>query len=231
MKKLSIVTGTVERPQALRRFVGSVFEHATPGIDWELIIADASRNPTFVKHPNVKTIHENPRAGHAAGYNRAFREAQGEYVVWMNDDAIVCKDWDARAISFMERNPWCGLGAIYYSEGGCCFHINSYQGMPYANFGILERSFGEQIGWFDEFCRMYGADNSVAFKTLLAGKGIGACWGSKVEHWPIMDDIKRDNVARQAQDARALMDRYRDKIDEMLYLNSQYPRFPMVCNA
>lgn len=229
--KLSIVTGTVERPQALRRFVGSVFEHANPDLDWELIIADASRNPTFVKHPRVKTIHEWPRAGHAVGYNRAFREAKGEYVAWMNDDVIVRKDWDIKALSYMEQNPWCGLGAIYYSEGGCCFHVNSWLGLPYANFGIIEKKFGDEIGWFDEFCRMYGADNSIAFKTLLAGRGIGGCLGSTVEHWPVMDAIKRDNIARQAEDASNLMSVYREKVDIMLEINQQFPKFPMVWNV
>ena len=228
--KLSIVTGTIERPQAIMRFVSSIFEHASPGLEWELIVADASPRPIIVKHARVQIMHEWPRAGHAKGYNRAFRKAKGEYVCWLNDDVVVTPGWDIKAIKFMEENPWCGLGAIYYSENGCCYHINHYQGMPYANFGIIKKSLGDQIGWFDEFCRMYGADNSVAFKCFLAGYGVAGCRGSKVRHLAVMDEIKKANVAGQAEDARNLMERYRSKVDLMLAASKQFPASPMVCN-
>lgn len=227
--KLTIVTGTVERPPAIRRLVSSIFEHSRVP-DWELIVADASKEPLILKHSRVQVLHEWPRAGHAVGYNRAFRAARGEFVCWLNDDVVVTPGWDSAAVRFMEENPWCGLGAIYYSESGCCPHINfyPYQDMPYANFGIIRKTLGDKIGWFDEECRMYGSDNSITFKTVLAGYGVAGVRGSKVEHWPVLDEIKRQNVAGQAEDARHLMDIYRGKIDLIRNKMRRYPSSPMV---
>lgn len=228
--KLSIVTGTVNRSWALKRLVSSIFEHAQKNLEWELIIADASETPTIIKHDRIRILHEWPRIGHAAGYNKAFKQAKGEYVCWLNDDVVVKPSWDLHAIRFMEENPWCGLGAIYYSEQGCCYHINHYPypEMPYANFGIIKRILGEQIGWFDEFCRMYGADNSIAFKTILAGYGVAGCIGSKVDHLSVMDDIKRENVRGQPEDAKHLMMHYQPLVDEMRAACRNFPVSPRV---
>lgn len=228
--KLSIVTGTVERPDAIRRMISSVFQHARVP-DWELIVADASERPLIMKHDRIRVIHERPRAGHAVGYNRAFKTAKGEFVCWLNDDVVVTPGWDSAAVRFLEENPWCGLGAIYYSESGCCPHINfyPYPDMPYANFGIIRKDFGDKIGWFDEECRMYGSDNSITFKTVLAGRGVAGVRGSRIEHWPVMDEIKRANVAGQADDAKALMDRYRPLIDVIRKKMRNYPASQQVC--
>lgn len=228
--KLSIITGTVNRSWAMKRLLGSIFDCAHPGLEWELIIADASNEPMIIKHERITVLPEKPRLGHAAGYNRAFKQAKGEYVCWLNDDVVVNKGWDIHAINFMEANPWCGLGAIYYSEQGCCYHINHYpyQEMPYANFGIIKRTLGDQLGWFDEFCRMYGADNSLAFKTILAGYGVAGCIGSKVNHLAVMDDIKRKNIEGQPEDARNLMMHYRPYIDKMREECRKYPVSPRV---
>ena len=54
--------------------------------------------------------------------------------------------------------------------------------MLYANFGILRRSLGKELGWFDEELTMYGSDNSLTFKTLLAGHGVTSIPGAKLIH-------------------------------------------------
>ncbi len=211
---LTIVTGTLDRPKILKECVESIIEHTD--IPYELIIADAGSQPITTQYPpHIKLLREWPREGHAKGYNKAFKAATGKWVCWLNDDARCTPGWATNAVRFMEARPWCGLGALYYSDHGGGFHVNTYYEMLYANFGILSREFGNEVGWFDECVRMYGADNSLAFKTMLAGRMVCAIPDARLLHLPVNDPQRKENVAGQPADAKALMDKYGPLIPEM----------------
>lgn len=205
---LSVVTGTVDRPQSFFRFVESVVRHTT--VDWEMLVSDASAEPvTNLGLPErVRVISERPRLGHSKGYNQAFASSLGKYVIWGNDDAEVCPGYDTTAIAFMEAHPRVGLGALHYSEDGEGFRVNSAFGCVYANFGIIRRDLGNRIGWFDETVRMYGADNSLAFRVLLADYGVSDIPGARIIHHSVKDDIRVDNQRHRAADNQALQARY-----------------------
>ena len=224
---LSIVVGTVDRPAHIAKCIESVVQHTT--VPWELIVTDASREPLVLEKPDerIRVIREAPRLGHAKGYNRAFREARGKWVCWLNDDAEATPGWASSAVQFMESAPWCGLGCFYHSENGCCYHLNEYQGFIYANFGILSKEFGDELCWFDECVNMYGADNSITFKTLLSGRGVSGIPGGKLMHRPIWDAVREQNVAGQIEDARKLMDKYRDFLWAMERTMYRFPPSPL----
>lgn len=227
---LSIVVGTIDRPAQLSKLISSVVRN-TKGIQYEMLIADASSRPAVATDlpENVYILREWPRLGHAAGYNKLFRQAKGKWVVWLNDDVEVEPEWAKAAVDFMETAPWCGLGCIYYSESGGAYCINAYQGMIYANFGIISKSLGDTIDWFDEdVLRMYGADNSLTFKVYLQDMGVMGIAGSKIRHNPIMDSVKIQNVEGQAADAAGLMGRYRPLVDRMLEISRQFPSSPLM---
>lgn len=218
---LSIVVGTRNRPDAFRRLVESI-EKYTP-MPWELVVSDASDRPienepvaTDETWPKIKVIPERPRLGHVKGYNRAFREARGGWVIWLNDDVEVLPDWADNAITFMEYNPHVGLGALYYEEPGKkAFHMNLGWGIPYANFGILRREVGERIGWFDEDFYMYGADNAIAFEMLMAGYAVVGIHSARVRHHSVNDPARQENE-RDAQTASAILSRkYEHRIPEL----------------
>lgn len=209
--KLSLVTGTRNRPESLQRLVNSI--EANTVVEWELIIADASDGPSslaFLQLPKLKWIVERPPIGVARGYNQAFKKARGEFVMFLNDDCEVLPGYAETAIRFMEEHPMIGLGALYYREGDKDFHVNSYYQMVYANFGIIRRELGEQIRWFDESIPMYGCDNALAFKVLLAGFGIDGIPGATLIHHAIDDQMRRDNNEEQKRirEADMLRERY-----------------------
>lgn len=191
---LSLVTGTLNREASLQRLIRSI-ERNTP-VDWELIVADASDFPVNqIGFPhNVFVIRESPRRGCTAGYNTAFRAASGEWVIWLNDDCEVESGYAETAIRFMERNPEIGLGALYYSDPNHAgYRINQHSGMDYANFGILRRSLGAQVGWFDDDLVMYGNDNSLTYRVLMAGKGVAGIPGTRITHHSENDQHRREN--------------------------------------
>lgn len=225
---LSIVTGTLDRPESIKACIKSVLEFTD--IPYELIVADAGSRPIELvplHPPQIKLMREWPREGHAKGYNKAFRTAKGKYVCWLNDDARCTPNWARNAVAFMEHYTWCGLGAFYYSEHGSPYHVNDYQDMIYANFGILSREFGNEIGWFDECVRMYGADNSITFKTILAGRGVCGMPDARLIHLPFVDQQRIENVAGQKRDEMNLLNKYKQYVPQMQTMMKRYPHSPL----
>lgn len=206
MPLLSLVTGTYNRPASLKRLIYSIIENSA--VDWELLIADADGKAFPWHQPSrgiwvipdgdgVGPFHTPTPMGHTKGYNRCFQLARGQWVIWLNDDAEVEPGYDTNAIHFMEVHRSIGLGCLYYREqrinGFTPYHINRFRDMLYANFGILSKQWGDKIGWFDEAFPMYGADNSIAFRTLLAGKGIAGISNARVVHHSEQDELRESN--------------------------------------
>lgn len=218
---LSLITGTLNRKPSFDRLVTSIVERTK--VSWELVVADASDEPYPGNYPEqVIFIPERPRRGCVKGYNTAFARARGEWILWLNDDAEVMPGYDTAAISWMSSHPDAGLGCLYYAESCLPYRINFYHEMAYANFGIMKRSFAQSIGFMDEVVTMYGNDNSVAFRTLLAQKGIGSIPMSRIWHHVIMDQYKIDNQRNRRPDATALMNKYGPFLPEMKRVYEKY---------
>lgn len=203
---LSLVTGTVNRPQSFERLLASIVAHTS--VEWELVVADASDAPLVCGHGRVRVLPERPRLGCVKGYNRAFSVTRGDWVIWLNDDAEVLPGYDMAAIGFMEQWPRIGLGALHYSECGGPFHVNSAWGCTYANFGIIRRSLGEHVGWFDEDLVMYGNDNSLAIRVLMADYGIGDIPEARVLHHSVKDATREGNQRTRERDSIILHQKY-----------------------
>lgn len=183
---------------------------------WELIVADASNEPTDNAFgPNVKIIHEIPRLGFVKGYNNVFQAATGKWVIWLNDDAEVQPGYATAAVQFMGANPDVGLGALYYAEGRLPYRVWSCYGMLYANFGIISRELGNQVGWFDEDLMMYGSDNSLTFRVLLAGKGVASIPGARIWHHVQLDQWKKENQKHRQPDGTKLHAKYFPRVEQM----------------
>jgi GT2 family glycosyltransferase len=218
--KLSLVTGTLNRPQAFAALVASVQRHTVA--DWEIVVSDASDVPVECDDSRVRILPERPRLGCVKAYNRAFREASGEWILYLNDDAEVLEGYDVEAIDFMGAHPEIGLGCLYYSQNGDPFHINSAYSVPYANFGIFRKWLGEQVGFFDDDIIMYGNDNSLTFRILLAGYGVAGIPKARLLHHAINDETRRDNQKYRWRDSEVLARKYQPLKEQWL---ETYRRF------
>lgn len=203
---LSLVTGTLNRPASFQRLLRSIQDNTS--VPWELVVSDASDVSYVPTDDNIVVLPERPRLGCTRAYNRAFRAAKGEWVIWLNDDAEVLPGYAETAIRFMETHPQIGLGALHYSEDGSPFHINSAWGVPYANFGILRRELGNQFGFFDESLIMYGCDNSITFRVLLAGYGVSDIPGTRIIHHSEKDHLRTENQQHRRHDNQVLTKAY-----------------------
>lgn len=207
MTTLSLVTGTRNRPDSLKRLMDSIQLYTD--VSWELIIADASDEPvTNFGLSNVRILPERPPLGYTRAYNRAFKATVGKWVLFLNDDAEVMPHYATEAIKFMESHPQIGLGALYYSNKGGRYMVNELEGMVYANFGIIERSLLESIGWLDEDLRMYGSDNALAFRVLMYGRGVTGIPNAQIVHHEINDIYRQQNQFDRFPEADKLKAKY-----------------------
>lgn len=205
--KLSLVTGTYNRPRQCIRLIESVLEHTT--IPFEMVISEVGPLQLQVDVPqHIRFIPEPVRLGHSAGYNAAFKQCRGEFVLWLNDDSEVTPGYDVEAINFMETHPQIGLGALHYSENGDEFHWNAAWSCGYANFGILRKSLGDKVGWFDTDLKMYGADNSLAIRVLLDDCGIADIPRARILHHSENDQVRTDNQLNRLRDNKILHNKY-----------------------
>lgn len=78
------------------------------GNGWEIIVTDDSksniaRHLIESKYPWVKWI-EGPKQGPAANRNNGAKNAQGEWLVFLDDDCVPQKDWLSSYISVMQNS-------------------------------------------------------------------------------------------------------------------------------
>jgi len=220
--EISIITGTRNRPESLRRFLKSV--HASASIPTQLIIADASDSLEELPSPLlpsegsphvIKTSYycERPQLGTVKGYNAAFHRATGRYTCWFNDDCSLLPGWDKIAIDFMDAHREIGAGVIYFKDAGMSGYYVQEQPLAQhgnivtANFAVIPTDLGNQVGWFDErevfipelgrseALTHYGCDNSVILSILNAGFGVCQIPGCKVIHHRENDESRREKMA------------------------------------
>jgi GT2 family glycosyltransferase len=169
--EVTIVTGTLDRPEPLRRMVESLRKHET-GVTWEVIVADAGTAAVPPLGPGVRVIPEKPRLGWTKGYNAAFAHGTGKYFVWLNDDVEWTMPVLPAAIRLLRDNPRVGMAAIPFWDNGIFVEFQQHRSIPYASFGVISADLFRRVGGFDGRIYMYGCDNTIAFRVLLAGYGI-----------------------------------------------------------
>lgn len=229
--KLSIVSGTRGRPDGYARLIRSIRETvgdipyeivigcANDDVDPDHSYAQPSHD--------IIVCYQRPRMGMIRGYNNSFSRCSGEFVVWLNDDVECLPGWAHASIKYMEENPKVGIGAIYFldrlvkhpddrpgtviaaqtpidrSTTGWAtqFCLQTLYGLPYANFGILRRSLGEEIGWFPtDIGNMLGCDNAISWTILEKGLGVGAITDARVVHHRTRDGIRAENSQSRFED-------------------------------
>lgn len=220
---LSIVTGHWNRHASMSRLAGWVAERTAP-IDYELLVSDCSEvpwDPANVPEvaPFARVVRDWPKTTMADGYVKAFREARGEFVLWLNDDAEPLPNYAQAAVEFMRAHSDVGLGALYWRHGDeGPLRVDEWPaGVPYANFGIISRELGDRIGWWDQpEVRCYGVDNVISLRVWLAGLGVVGIPGARVVNHRVHDAQRRHNEATYVPGATAALTlKYGPRMDEV----------------
>ena len=108
MKKVSVVILNWNGRHLLTQFLPSVVQHTDSWLADIVIVDNDSDDDSLLfmeeQYPKIRTISLSQNYGFAEGYNRALEQINSQYVVMLNSDVEVTKNWLSTAIKYMDAN-------------------------------------------------------------------------------------------------------------------------------
>jgi len=179
----------------IKEALESIIEQDYPHNLLELIIVDGcSKDQTVtiidecLKNVNIKTKIFREKGGLGLARNIVVENATGDYIVWVDGDMTLSKDFIKRQVEFMMQNPKVGiakgqyeliLGANFlstleiYSRAVDKITVYSPKKTRYRSLGtsgcIYRVNAIKQVGNFDKSIRGYGEDWDAEFRISTAG--------------------------------------------------------------
>lgn len=222
---VSVVFGTLNRLSFLQRAVESA-RTAVANYPYEIVVVDGGSTdgtlPYLKSQPDVTLIEQGARLGAVAAFNAGFEKARGEFVASFNDDAEYVGAPIAFAIELLNQNEAIGQVAIMFAtqilhdaEGLKAINVRNqnprvqnvrtvlYGEMPYANFGVIRKRLGVQVGWWGSYYQ-YGGDTELSVKVRAAGFEIAvlAKQHGYIVHYELQDSTRIPNVEQLAFNAK-----------------------------
>jgi len=115
--RYSIVIPTYNRPESLRSCLSGIVAMACDRSNYEVIVVDdASDHDTavvvdeFRGDLNLRVLHQEENQGPASARNRGAREACGDYLFFLDDDCIPCRDWLPAFGRCLDERPHAAIG-------------------------------------------------------------------------------------------------------------------------
>lgn len=222
---ISIVIATYRRQARLQRCLESVRAHVSIPHEAVVVAADggdgtlewlATQRDTA---QNLRVIPEEHREGATRAYNKGFRAARGEFVMWLNDDARVLPGAVEAALNFLQRRDCddVGMVAFYHTfdqtrnrldtveHAGRTYAVFNVRGWPYANFGLLRRSLLQELDYLDERYYFCAWDPDLSLKVQqIAGLRVIGCRDALIDHEELIDERKTDDLRIAARDNEKL---------------------------
>ena len=166
----------------------------------------------FAKNKCLKIIRNDENLGFGPANNVGFKQAKGDYVVFLNNDTSVEPEWLATLVDAMESDGTIGLASsLFLNMDGqtvqtagtlkCDYMMPGYwiamnkdrlnEAFPKvfevsSAMGaamIAKREFLKHIGVFDPKYFYYYDDDYLSFRTWIAGKRVVTVSGSRVRHF------------------------------------------------
>lgn len=120
----------------------------------------------------VKVFHQEWR-GLGATRNVVVDNADGEYIIWVDSDMILPKDFVGRQVEFMDKNPGVGIGkgkyGIYDSTSLASYLENIRAVVEFLN--SKERTLSKPLGTGGSIYRVIAIRNVGGFETSIKGVG------------------------------------------------------------
>lgn len=156
MVRLSLILTTYNRAEQLKTALLSVFAQDAEASEWECLIINnnSSDNTTELvnqlleenKNLNIKLLHE-PRQGLSHARNCGVAAAQGEVILFVDDDESFIKSFISSYIEFFDRHPEVNVAGGGYKpqyEGGRPYWLSPIVELPIAyplDLGGVDRPF------------------------------------------------------------------------------------------
>lgn len=213
---LSIVTGTFNRLDHLRRMVESARASIPRGVTYEIVLVDGGSDDGTIEWAKSQADIVLIEHGALHGAIRAFcdgaKAANGAYVLLGNDDIEFVGDGILRALVHLETHPNCGMVAFAdnrpapgYGEG---YKIQTMQAVsleglpmhvPYGQVALVPRWLGDVAGWWGaddpimSKAITYGGDNFLSARIWELGFSVESIKGVQVNDLMAQDDLRARN--------------------------------------
>ncbi len=223
---VSIILPTFNRSARLRRCLDQISRNVTH--PHELIVVDGgSTDGTrdwLRRQPGLRAIFEAQREGAVKAFNKGFRAAMGEYVMWLNDDAWPLPGGVEAAVAMIERPDLADVGIVafyhtWHSERnvidrvtreGITYALCHVRGFPYANFGLLRRSLLEQVGFADDGFHFFGFDPDLSLKVQIGlSLKVMGCRRALIYHEEYHDERKKADLPIGGEDNSRLFAKWK----------------------
>ncbi len=132
--KLSVVIVSYNVRYYLEQCLRSLYRSSIDGEMEVFVVDNASQDDSLAYlrplFPQVRYIQNTENVGFSRANNQAIRQAQGEYVLLLNPDTILCEETLSTCLSFLDTHPDAGAtGVAMYSHNGR-FAWESRRGLP-----------------------------------------------------------------------------------------------------
>ncbi len=160
-KLVSINILTYNAQDLIEPCLKSVLEQTYPNIEI-LVVDNASSDKTLEKIKNlpVKIIRNKENLGFSAGHNVGIRESKGEYILCLNQDVILDKDFVRYAVEAMEKDNEIGAiqGKLYKKDKS----LDTTGLLAFKNRRFVNRGQGEEDkGQHDKTEEIFGVDGAA----------------------------------------------------------------------
>jgi GT2 family glycosyltransferase len=211
-KNVSIIIVNYNGKDLIKDCLDSVLSQVF--IDFELVIVDNGSTDdsiNFIKSnfidKRIKIVESDKNLGFAGGNNLGFKNTSGDYIVLLNNDTVVDKDWLKYLYELINSDETIGIAqslvitegipSRYYEKNGTV-NLLGHNIMEVFNIGedsigeifqatgcslIIRRSLLDDIGglFLDEYFA-YAEDTFLCFKVKFFGKRIMHTSKSLVQH-------------------------------------------------
>lgn len=196
--KTAIVILNWNGEQLFSKFLPSVIENSQ-GENIEIIVADngsTDQSILYLQHnfPSIKIIDLKKNYGFAEGYNQALKQVDADYIVLLNSDVKVAKNWIEPCLSQFETDKT--IAAIqpkilsynqpeYFEYAGAAGGFIDKYGYPFCRGRILDK-LEKDKGQYNKSTEIFWATGAAMFVRASAFKEAGGLDG---DFWAHMEEI------------------------------------------
>jgi glycosyltransferase involved in cell wall biosynthesis len=180
--KLSVVVGTFNRLEALKRCISSIIEQTrTPVIVYVTDAGSTDGTQEYLEAVACRQIVPflvGKKLGQAKAYNDAFRHVRTRYVAWLSDDNEVVNNGLDIGAEILSRQPKVGMVGLKVRDVQGQFASAPYIGgissigVLNVNQGLLRTDILRKLGYFSEAFGFYGIDPDLTARVLYSGHDI-----------------------------------------------------------
>jgi glycosyltransferase involved in cell wall biosynthesis len=169
-RMISIVTGTLNRIDHLKRVIGNTVDSDSR---LELVLIDGGSTDGTVEylknlsHPRIKLIEEGGRSYYWDYMNKGIENSSYEWVCQWNDDILLENTWD-EILHEIKSDPK-DFYLFSWKEPGGNFVIYDNEKEFVMNYGIYNKKVFREIGMYNSSYKYYCCDGDMSFRAKEFG--------------------------------------------------------------